>query len=129
MKSASIVTVFFLILCLFFMNEITAQDSSFVLKTGKVKTYYPTYTGNGHFSISSSQLGTQPTESYMINFYDEGTDDIPRIAALPEWNEINYFNGKKWINDVDINSEEITNYKQTLNMYGGYLETAYSWIN
>jgi len=110
-------------------NVLFSQDSGFILTAGKVQTYYPAYIGNGHFSISSSRLGTAPAESYMINFYDEGKNDIPRIAALPEWNEINYFNGEKWINNVDVNSEQITDYKQTLNMFGGYLETNYRWNN
>ncbi len=85
----------------FFNSTNFAQDSSFILSTGKVQNYFPTYIGNGHFSISSSQLGTKPTESFMVKLYDKGKNDIPRIAALPEWNEINYFNGKKWLNDLE----------------------------
>lgn len=109
------------------LTHIFAQDSSFILTAGKEQQYYSTYLGNGYFSISSSQLGTLPSESYMIKFYDEGKGDIPRIAALPSWNEINYFDGNKWLNDSDINSEEITNYKQTLDMFTASLETGYTW--
>ena len=103
------------------------QDSNFVLTTNKMETYFPTYIGNGHFSISSSQLGTLPTESYMIKFYDHAKNDIPRIAVLPEWNEINYFNGEKWLNDIDFMSDEITNYSQSLDMMNGLLKTSYDW--
>ncbi|MEW6193641.1 MAG: hypothetical protein AB1521_00615 [Bacteroidota bacterium] len=127
MKFAFISILFCFLVGSFLTNKSSAQDLNFILTTAKVDTYYPTYVGNGRFSVSSSQLGTQSTESYMINFYDEGKEDIPRIAALPAWNEINYFNGEKWINDADINSKEITDYKQTLNMFSGYLETAYRW--
>lgn len=109
------------------INTNSAQDHSYILTAGKEQNYYPTYIGNGHFSISSSQLGTTPTESYMINFYDEGKNDIPRIAALPSWNEINYFNGVKWLNDSDINSNEITGYEQTLDMFNGLLHTSFQW--
>ncbi|MBU1799074.1 MAG: hypothetical protein KKF21_11910, partial [Bacteroidetes bacterium] len=112
---------------LFFSSFNFAQDSNFVLTTNKTETYFPTYIGNGHFSISSSQLGTLPTESYMIKFYDHAKNDIPRIAALPEWNEINYFNGEKWLNDIDFMSEEITNYSQSLDMFNGILTTCYDW--
>jgi len=104
-----------------------AHIPSFVISTPKVKTYFPTYVGNGQFSISSSQLGTIPTESYMINYYDESKNDVPRIANLPAWNEINFFNGVEWLNDVDIHSNEIKNYSQTLDMFNGVLKTTYSW--
>ena len=63
----------------------------------------------------------------MVKLYDKGKNDIPRIAALPEWNEINYFNGKKWLNKLDINSSEITHYIQTLDMQNGFLNTSYTW--
>ncbi|HKI77630.1 MAG TPA: hypothetical protein VKA26_03730 [Ignavibacteriaceae bacterium] len=108
-------------------NSIFPQDSGFILTTGKTQVYYPCYIGNGHFSISSSQLGTKSTESYLVKFYDEGKNDIPRIAALPEWNEINYFDGNKWLNDLDINSGEISNYSQELDMLNGLLHTSYTW--
>ncbi|MBK7104773.1 MAG: glycoside hydrolase family 65 protein [Ignavibacteriae bacterium] len=118
---------FYLLFFFLISSSNFSQENTFLLSTGKTETYYPTYIGNGHFSISSSQLGTKPTESYMINLYDEGENDIPRIAALPEWNEINYFDGKNWLNDSDINSENISNYNQTLDMQNGLLHTSYSW--
>lgn len=104
------------------------QDESFLITAHKSKTYFPTYIGNGHFSLSSSLLGCFPSESYMIKLYDHGRDDIPRIACLPEWNEINYFNGEAWLNDINTNdSPEINDYTQKLDMYNGLLETSYSW--
>lgn len=127
MKNFLHIILFCFIVISVYLSSTLAQDSSFILTARKAQTYYPAYLGNGHFSISSSQLGTLPSESYMIKFYDEGEDDIPRIAALPSWNEINYFDGKKWLNDSDINAEEINNYQQTLNMFTASLETAYRW--
>lgn len=127
MKNFLNTVIFYFIVTTVYLISCRAQDSSFVLSTGKTQIYYPTYLGNGHFSITSTQLGTLPSESYMIKFYDEGKDDIPRIAALPSWNEINYFDGEKWLNDSDLDSEEITNYKQTLDMFTASLETRYTW--
>lgn len=107
---------------------LSAQDESFMFSASSVHPYFPTYTGNGHFSLSSSPLGCQPAESYMIKVYDHGTDDIPRIACLPEWNEINYHNGVGWLNDFVLgDSLQLKNYKQTLDMYNGLLSTAFLW--
>ena len=117
--------LFFFLIC---GKIIFPQSESFLITAQESKTYFPTYIGNGHFSLSSSRLGSSPAESYMIKLYDHGKDDIPRIACLPEWNEINYFNGRAWMNDTDPNdSDEITNYTQKLDMYNGLLETSYSW--
>ncbi|HEX2982494.1 MAG TPA: hypothetical protein VHO28_03015, partial [Ignavibacteriales bacterium] len=104
-----------------------AQDNNFILSTKNFNPYFPAFIGNGHFSLSTSQLGTQPAESYMIKVYDRGKDDIPRLANLPAWNEINYSNGSGWLNDMDIDTAKFGNYSQTLDMYSGTLETKYSW--
>jgi len=105
---------------------VKSQDSTFILNTGKTEEYFQTYLGNGHFSITSSQLGLLPTESYMIKYYDHAKNDIPRIAALPEWNEINYYDGVGWLNGIDINSEKIIEYTQTLDMWNGLLRTSFT---
>lgn len=118
-----------LLFFLFFVKIILPQSNSFILSTHNFQPYFPTYIGNGHFSLSSSQLGTNPAESYMIKVYDEAEYDIPRIGCLPEWNEINYFNGIKWLNDFKFaDTLEFQNYYQKLDMYNGLLETNYSWI-
>lgn len=119
------VTVFFSITML--ANFINAQDSGYEISTTKVKTYFPAYIGNGHFSVASTRLGTLPAESYMIKFYDHGKNDIQRIANLPAWNEVNYFNGQKWLNESNIESDEFENYQQTLDMLNGLFRTSYSW--
>ncbi|GAB6283419.1 MAG: hypothetical protein STSR0008_21860 [Ignavibacterium sp.] len=117
--------IFFLLI----VKIILPQSDSFILTTNNFQPYFPTYIGNGHFSLSSSLLGTNLAESFMIKVYDEAEDDIPRIVNLPSWNEINYFNGIKWLNDFQLNdSLELQNYYQKLDMYNGLIETKYSWI-
>ena len=123
------IKIVFLLLLLISFTQCYSQDSSFILTTGKTKGYFPCYIGNGHFSSSSSPLGTKPSESYMIKVYDKGKNDIPRIAALPEWNEINYFDGNKWLNDLNVSSNDISSYSQTLDMQNGLLHTHYTWSN
>jgi trehalose/maltose hydrolase-like predicted phosphorylase len=104
------------------------NEKDFILSTENFHPYFAAYIGNGHFSLSSSRLGTSSAESYMIKVYDHGEDDIPRIACLPSWNEINYNNGLKWINDFKPgDSSEFINYSQQLDMYNGLLKTNYNW--
>ncbi|MGE5401352.1 MAG: hypothetical protein ACM3S2_13200 [Ignavibacteriales bacterium] len=105
----------------------TAQDESFLLQTRHFQPYFPTYIGNGYFSLSSTKLGTQQAESYMVKVFDNGKDDIPRIACIPSWNEIDYYNGIKWLNESGNDTTQFADYTQTLNMFNGTLETRYSW--
>ncbi|MGE5456932.1 MAG: hypothetical protein ACM3RX_01110, partial [Methanococcaceae archaeon] len=118
-------------LLIIFAGLLFSQQDNFILSTHRFNPYYPTYTGNGYFSLSSTRLGTSEAESYMIKVYGQGKDDIPRIANLPAWNEINYHNGNKWVNETDsengFDSAQFSNYTQTLNMFTGTLETHYSW--
>jgi trehalose/maltose hydrolase-like predicted phosphorylase len=112
---------------LLFNNEIYSQDESFQLRTQNFKPYYPAFTGNGHYSVSTSVTGTLPAESYMIKVYEQAENDIPRIACLPEWNEINFYNGSKWLNDSYTDTTKFSGYQQQLNMYEGTVQTVYTW--
>ncbi len=109
------------------ISVLLAQDSSFVLKTDSPQPYTRTYLGNGYFSMVSSQLGSKPTESYMIRVYDHVEGDVPRIALLPAWNEVNFFNGRKWLNDEAADSKILHSYQQILNLYDGTIHTSYRW--
>lgn len=131
-------TLFFFVIVSLFRTNSFAQNNGFILSTDKFHPsrqggisaslqYFPTYIGNGHFSLSSTQLGTAPAESYMIKVYDHGKDDIPRIANLPAWNEINYFNGNDWLNNSSADSSQFKDYLQKLDLYNGTLGTSYSW--
>ncbi len=114
-----------LLITIFFLS--CSGNEDFLLKTEKVENYYPAYLGNGHFSISTCQSGIASAESYMINFYDEAKNDIPRIAALPEWNEIIYSSVRNSLNRTDIHSDQITRYSQTINMRDASVDTKYRW--
>lgn len=101
---------------------------TFVLTAESLEPYVPGYLGNGYFSMVTSQLGTAPTRSYMIKLYDHAADDVPRIAALPAWNEVNFFNGRNWLNDTALEKDRLRSYRQSLNMYDGSLKTSYQWV-
>ncbi|MFA3783270.1 hypothetical protein ABRY23_09435 [Melioribacteraceae bacterium 4301-Me] len=114
-------------MAIFQLNISSAQNEGFILSTKNFQPYFPTYIGNGHFSLSSTRLGTEAAESYMIKVYDHGKDDIPRIAQLPAWNKINFFNGKNWLNSSSEDTTQFENYIQKLDMYNGTIETSYIW--
>ena len=108
---------------------LAAQDRSFVLHTQTLAPYTPAYLGNGQFSMTTSPRGTSPTLSYMVGVYDHGEADIPRIAALPAWNEVNFFDGKSWLNDAELRPDILHAYAQRLDMYNGCIETTYEWVD
>jgi trehalose/maltose hydrolase-like predicted phosphorylase len=120
---------FIVLLCFIFNNFSTAQDSSFILKTNIFENYTLSSLSNGYFSIESSLLCSKKTSSYMAWIYDHGEGDVARIARLPAWNEINYFDGKNWLNDEKTNHINFSGYKQNLNMHDGVLSTRYDWID
>jgi trehalose/maltose hydrolase-like predicted phosphorylase len=65
----------------------------------------------------------------MIRVYDHVEGDVPRIAVLPAWNEVNFFDGRKWLNDAAVDSDTLRSYQQILNLYDGTIHTSYRWEN
>src|SRR5882762_7660991 len=76
--------------------------------------YYPTYLANGYWSMASSLLGTSPTVAHMAGIMDYEADDVSRPAAIPNWNEIDYFDGGAWLNGSTVGAHTHTGYDQTL---------------
>ncbi len=99
---------------------LTATDSSF-------SRYVPTYLANGFWSADSSLLGTSATASHMTGLMDYHSEDVSRPAALPSWNEIDYFDGAAWLNASTVAASTHTYYRQTLDMHDGVLNTRYRW--
>lgn len=100
-------------------------DRTFILETQSWTPYTRTYLGSGLISLSSSQLGTDPAESFMAGLYDHGPGDIPRLALLPAWNTADVYNGRNWLNKTT----SVPAYHQTLDMYDGSLRTQYDWVD
>jgi trehalose/maltose hydrolase-like predicted phosphorylase len=65
----------------------------------------------------------------MVRVYDHVEADVARIAVLPAWNEVNFFNGARWLNDIAPDNGTVRSYRQTLNLYHGTLETHYRWVD
>jgi protein-glucosylgalactosylhydroxylysine glucosidase len=91
--------------------------------------YYPTYLANGYWSVASSLLGTSPTVAHMVGIMDYDADDVSRPAAIPSWNEIDFFDGGAWLNGGAVGERTHTDYRQTLDMHDGVLRTRYRWID
>jgi trehalose/maltose hydrolase-like predicted phosphorylase len=114
-------------LCIPFFHTATAADSTFVLKATSLSPYFPSFLGNGYLSLSTSLLGTTPGQSYITGLYDHGEGDVPRIAELPAWNEIDIFDGCHWLNETPVDSIHLSSFHQELNMYDAVLSTTYVW--
>jgi protein-glucosylgalactosylhydroxylysine glucosidase len=100
--------------------EMTATERNF-------QNYYPTYLANGYWSMASSLSGTGPTPAQIIGVMDYTANDVSRPAAIPSWNEIDYYDGAQWLNAGAVSADTHSDYRQTLNMRDGLLDTRYLW--
>src|SRR5436853_5442923 len=116
-------------LLLLLVASLPAQDSSFALTTPDPTYRTPAFIGNGAFSLVASPLGTTRALSFAAGVYDHAADDVPRIAALPAWNEIDVSDGDGWLNDVAPDTTVLQAYRQTLDLYDGTLRTTYDWVH
>src|SRR5438477_12356548 len=91
---------------------------SFTLSAGirDLANYYPTYLANGHWSLASTPKGTDGAASQMAGVMDYSSGDVSRPAAVPQWNEIDYFDGEGWLNEAKVDTQSHQRYQQTLDM-------------
>lgn len=95
------------------------------LRSTTVPATVPAYLGNGRFSLTGSPRGTEPSLSFIAGVFERGEDDIPRITALPAWNEIDIDVGDGWLNGRSLVSE-LVGYQQSLDIRRGVLRTSYT---
>jgi protein-glucosylgalactosylhydroxylysine glucosidase len=114
---------------LFLAVSLAAQDSTFVLTTTDPTYRAPAFLGNGAFSLVSTPLGTTPSLSFAAGVYDRAPGDVPRIAALPAWSEIDVSDGDGWLNETRPDTSALQTYRQTLDLYDGTLSTSYEWVH
>jgi trehalose/maltose hydrolase-like predicted phosphorylase len=100
--------------------ELTATERNF-------QNYYPTYLANGYWSMASSLSGTGATPAQIVGVMDYTANDVSRPAAIPSWNEIDYYDGAEWLNAAAVSGASHLRYRQTLDMRGGSLNTRYRW--
>jgi trehalose/maltose hydrolase-like predicted phosphorylase len=114
-----------LLLCVLLTGtSLYSQDRSFIFSVDDLSQQYtPTYIGNGNISISSTQLGVMPAHSYMAWIFDHYPGDVARIASLPVWNVVDFFDGISFLSEAQKNV--IEKYHQKLDMYNALLHTSY----
>lgn len=104
-------------------------DSTFLLHATDPGYRTPPFIGNGHLSLVGSPLGTTPAASYVAGVYDRFPGDVPRIARIPAWSEIDVSDGDGWLNETARDTTALWSYRQTLDMYDGTLRTSYDWVH
>ena len=109
--------------------SLSAQDSTFLLTTTDPTYRTPAFLGNGAFSLVGSPLGTAPSLSFAAGVYDHAPGDVPRLAALPAWNELDVSDGDGWLNETRPDTSALEGYRQTLDLYDGTLSTSYEWVH
>jgi trehalose/maltose hydrolase-like predicted phosphorylase len=105
------------------------QDTSYVLSTRDPVNPWPTQIGNGRLALNTSSLGTAPTYSYMAGIFEHAPGDVPRMASLPAWNEMNVSNGRSWLNNANVSASSLQSYRQALDMRTGSMSTSYDWVD
>jgi protein-glucosylgalactosylhydroxylysine glucosidase len=116
-------------LSVFLAVSLAAQDSTFILTTTDPTYRAPAFLGNGAFSLVGAPLGTTAALSFAAGVYDHAPGDVPRIAALPGWNELDVSDGDGWLNDTRPDTSTLHGYRQTLDLYDGMLTTSYEWVH
>jgi trehalose/maltose hydrolase-like predicted phosphorylase len=110
------------------MAGLSPQDSSFTVSTTDPAYRASGFLGNGAFSLITTPLGTSPAPSFAAGVYDAAPGDVPRIAELPAWSAVDVWNGRGWLNQVAPDTAALKDYRQTLDMQNGLLETSYRWV-
>src|ERR1700746_885191 len=81
-----------------FPNLTPADDGAFVFEAVSPQPYTAAYLGNGAISVVTTPLATEPARSFLAGVYDYTPGDVPRIASAPAWNEVDVYNGGRWLN-------------------------------
>ncbi len=106
-----------------------AQDTTFFLSSNHPANPWPTQIGNGRLSLSTSSRGTLATYSYMAGVFEHARTDVPRMASLLGWNEIDFFNGSGRLNGPSVSDSTLQTYRQTLDMGSGSIRSSYDWVD
>src|SRR5437588_5731893 len=75
-----------------------AEDTGFRFEALSPQPYTSAYLGNGAIGLETTPLATTPSRCFLAGVYDESAGDVPRIASVPAWNEVDVYNGSHWLN-------------------------------
>lgn len=117
----------FLVVVVLTAATVAAADSAFELRTTSPQPYTTAYVGNGLMGLSTSVPGTLPAACYLAGIYDRAAGDVPRLAVLPSWNEIDVSAGSAWLNRSAAGGHALRDYSQVLDLFHGAVRTEYRW--
>ena len=105
-----------------------AEDDVFQFTSRNYSDYGSALTGNGYLLGATAWNGTVAVASELAGAYDRlQAGSYPYQALIPAWNEVDYFNGCKWLNQARPADLSLAGYVQTLDIRGGALRTRYRW--
>jgi trehalose/maltose hydrolase-like predicted phosphorylase len=107
----------------------SARDTTFLLSTDDPNRFPSPFLGNGHLGVVIPALGIGRSLSMMGGLYENAATDVPRIVAVPAWNAIDVFDGKRWIGGEPAPKGSVSAYRQVLDMRNGTARTSYHWVN
>ena len=103
-------------------------DSAFLLATNDPGRSPSPFIGNGHMGVVVPPLGIGASRSLLAGLYEHGPQDVPRIAALPAWNDIDVFDGRGWLVAGPGPDSTVRDYRQAIDMSTGTARTGYDWV-
>lgn len=111
-------------------QEAVAHSSSFVFPAEDYRQYSQVLMGNGFLIGSTPWNGAAPASSTLAGLYDHLEDKAYSYQALiPSWNEVDYWNGSHWLNQIPPDEFNAAAYQQRLDTYRGILQTQYDWVD
>lgn len=112
-------------------NAVAAEpSSSFVFTTDDFRNYSQVSLGNGYLIGATSWNGTAPASSTISGLYDHLEENAYSYQALiPSWNEVDYWDGSHWLNQVSREEFKAAGYRQDLDTQHGLLRTQFDWAD
>jgi Glycosyl hydrolase family 65 central catalytic domain/Glycosyl hydrolase family 65, N-terminal domain/Glycosyl hydrolase family 65, C-terminal domain len=116
-------------------TTLAATDPSFLLRArfADLRSYFPSYLGNGFIATLTAPRGTEPTQTTMVALMDYTPGDVSRPALIPGWNGIDFNPGpagarREWLDRGPMSARRFKDYEQTLDLHDATLTTRYRYV-
>ncbi len=107
-----------------------SQAGKFRFSTRDYSRYNGVFLGNGRLFVATPWNGVSGSETAIAGLYDHlEQESYPYQALIPAWNEVDYWDGSKWLNAGSPETFRASGYLQELDAYHGLLSTRYDWLN
>src|SRR3989337_1985211 len=102
-------------------------DSAFLLQALDVRRSPSPFIGNGRIGVIIPALGIGASQSFKAGLYEHSPEDVPRIVAIPAWNDVAVFDGSEAIGTKAVPDSSHGAYCQVVDMRTGTARTLYDW--